>query len=84
MIKIKSFKKQRYVDGRPTGETYQIESLINPKQIVFITSTKTSIPSLNYEDYGSKITMTDGSVLTSEMSPEEIYAEIKYLNKFNK
>ena len=43
MIYIKSLKKQRFRDDKPTNELYSVESYINPEKIVSIVPTKTSI-----------------------------------------
>jgi lipopolysaccharide export system protein LptA len=76
MIYIKSLKKQRFRDDKPTNELYSVESYINPEKIVSIVPTKTSIyddgNNIDYVATGSKITMSNNSRLTSDKSPKQI------------
>lgn len=80
MIKITSFKKQEWVDGSPTTNLYSVSAYINPKKIISISPTKTSISNsfLDYSAKGSKITMDNGSTLTSDVEPKEL---IQLINK---
>ena len=76
MILITSLKKQRFKNDQPTSELYSIQSWINPEKIVSIVPTKTSIQdfvnNIDYVATGSKITMSNNSRLTSDLSPREV------------
>ena len=76
MILITSLKKQRFRNDQPTSELYSIQSWINPEKIVSIVPTKTSIQdfvnNIDYMATGSKVTMTNNSRLTSDLSPSEL------------
>lgn len=80
MILITSLKKQRYKNDNPTDELYSIQSWVNPDKIVSIVPTKTSIydfvNDIDYEAVGSKITLTNGSRLTSDETPKELVQRI--------
>jgi hypothetical protein len=80
MIKITSLKKQRFQDDKPTSKLYSVESWINPDNIVSIVPTKTSIydydNGIDYVAQGSKVTMSNGNRLTSDMTPAELVALI--------
>lgn len=79
-VYIRSIPRAEYKNDKPTGRTYYNEAWVNVDQIISITPTKSSInlPELLLEEeyVGSKILLSNGTIITSQLLPKELVSEI--------
>ena len=79
-IFIRSIPRAEYRNDKPTGRTYTNDTWVNVDQIISVTPTRSSISIpevlLDEEYVGSKILLSNGTIITSNTLPKELIDQI--------
>lgn len=82
-IYIQSLPKAKYKSNHPTGDTYQNTVFINTQHITSVSPTQTSIDlpevNLSLRAAGSKVTLSNGTIITSDLPPLTLIDQIRRL-----